>query len=114
MFVGLAALATPFVLVDRGTVGVDPAAAAMTRSFALVTLGVFAPRIAALFVFSSSTLGIRTGVLPRWLAILGYVLGVLLVVDVTISTPSGYALPTWIALVSIVLVFHRSPRSDDG
>jgi len=110
MFVGSAALAAPFVLADRGAVGIDPAAAAMTRSFAMVALGVYAPRIAALFVFSSSTLGLRTGVLPRWLAVLGYVLGVLLLVDVTISTPSVFVFPAWIALVSIVLVFHRNPR----
>lgn len=111
MFVGSAALAAPYVLGGNGGVEVDPGAAAMTRNFAYVTLGVFTPRIAALFVFSSSTLGLRTGVLPRWLAILGYMLGIFLLVDVTISTPSVYAFPIWIALVSIVLVFHRHPGS---
>jgi hypothetical protein len=87
----------------------------VTRSFALVTLGVFSPGIAALFVFSSSTLGSRTSVMPRWLAVLGYVLGIGLLVDVTFSTPSVYAFPAWLALVSIVLVFHRqTPDQVDG
>ena len=48
MFVGAAALAAPFVLADLGGVAVDPSVAAMTRSFAQVTLEVFTPRIAAL------------------------------------------------------------------
>jgi len=110
MFVGSAALAAPFVLAGNGGVDVDPGAAAMARSFAYVILGVFTPRIAALFVFSSSTLGLRTGVLPRWLVVVGYLLGILLLVDVTISAPGVYAFPSWIALVSVVLVFHRHPR----
>ena len=108
MFVGAAALATLFVLADLGGVAVDPSAAAMTRSFALVTLEVFTPRIAALFVFSSSTLGFRTGVMPRSLAIVGYVLGIILLVKVTVATPGVYAFPIWLALVSIVLVFQPS------
>ncbi|MCP4967534.1 MAG: hypothetical protein GY926_20160 [bacterium] len=107
MFVGTASLTAPLILVELGDVAVDPGAAAMIRSFAFVLLGVFATRISALFVFSLSTLGLRTGVMPRWLAIVGYLLGVGLLLDVTFSSPSLYAFPVWLALVSIVLVFHR-------
>lgn len=109
MLLGSAALAAPFVLADRGGVEIDPGAAAITRAFAFVVLAVFAPRMAALFVFSSSTLALRTGVLPRWLSYFGYLLGVMLLLDVTFTTPIVYAFPSWIALVSIVLLFRRHP-----
>jgi len=114
MFVGAAALAAPFVLADRGGSPVDPGAVAMTRGFALVILGTFLPRIAALFVFSSATLSLRTGVLPRWLAYLGYLVGIALIVDVTFSDPSIYALPAWVALVSVVLLFRRDAPDESA
>ena len=109
IFVGSAALAAPFILADRG-MDVDPGAASMIRSYALVVLAVFAPRVAALVVFSSSTLGLRTGVLPRWMIIIGYVVGFVMLLNVTFYSPSVYIFPGWIALVSLVLLFHRHPK----
>jgi hypothetical protein len=107
IFVGSAALAAPFILADLGRVGVEPGTAAMARSFAIVVLAVFAPRVAALIVFSSSTLGLRTGALPRWLVAVGYLTGFVLLVDVTFSSPSVYIFPGWMALVSLVLLFRH-------
>lgn len=109
IFVGSAALAAPFILADRG-IDVDPGAASMIRSYVMVVLAVFAPRVAALVVFSSSTLGVRTGVLPRWLILVGYVVGVSMVLNVTFYSPSVYIFPGWIALVSMVLLFRRHPQ----
>jgi hypothetical protein len=109
LFVGAAALAAPFVLADIGGMDVEAGSAAMARSFARVMLGVFASRVAALVVLSTSTLGLRTGVLPRWLILAGYLVGVGILVNVTFFTPSVYAFPGWIALVSLVLLLRRHP-----
>lgn len=109
VLVGSAALAAPFILADGGA-NVDPGAAALIRSYALVVLAVFAPRVAALVVFSSSTLGLRTGVLPRWMILVGYVVGVAMVLNVTLYSPSVYIFPGWIALVSLVLLLRRHPQ----
>ena len=35
-----------------------------------------------MFMFSSSTMFLRTGVLPRWLAYVGYVVGLVLLLSV--------------------------------
>jgi hypothetical protein len=107
LFVGTAALAAPFVLVDRGRAELDPSTAALIRSFATVVLAVFAPRVAALFVFSLSTLAARTRVLPRWLVLLGYAVGLALLVNVTFFSPNVYVFPGWMALVSTVLLVRR-------
>ncbi|MDJ0497405.1 MAG: hypothetical protein QNJ89_06220 [Acidimicrobiia bacterium] len=109
IFIGSAALAAPFILADRG-MDVDPGAASMIRSYALVVLAVFAPRVAALVVFSSSTLGLRTGVLPRWMILVGYAVGVSMLLNVTFYSPSVYIFPGWIALLSLVLLFHHHPQ----
>ena len=109
VFVGVAALAAPFILADRG-VAVDPGGAGLIRSYALVVLAVFAPRVAALVVFSSSTLGLHTRILPRWMVFGGYLMGVAMLLNVTFYSPSVYLFPAWIVLISLVLLFRRHPR----
>jgi hypothetical protein len=110
LFVGTAALAAPFVLADTGGMDVEAGSAAMLRSFARVMLGVFASRVAALVVISTSTLGLRTGVLPRWLVLVGYLMGIGMLVNVTFFSPGVYAFPGWIVVVSLVLLFRRHPQ----
>ncbi|MDJ0954424.1 MAG: hypothetical protein QNJ81_12165 [Acidimicrobiia bacterium] len=112
LFIGSAALAAPFILADRG-ITVDPGGAALLRSYALVVLAVFAPRVAALVVFSSSTLGLRTGTLPRWLVLIGYLVGIVMLLNVTFFSPSVYIFPGWIALVSLVLLVRHHPTDGD-
>ncbi|MDJ0923554.1 MAG: hypothetical protein QNJ77_03250 [Acidimicrobiia bacterium] len=109
MFLGSAALAVPFLLAEVSG-SVDPGAASMIRGYAQVILAVFAPRVAALIVFSSSTLGLRTGALPRWLILAGYVVGTGLIINVTFWNPSLYVFPGWMVLMSLVLLFHH-PKS---
>jgi hypothetical protein len=110
LFVGAAALAAPFLLADIGGMEVEAGSAALLRSFARVMLGVFASRVAALVVLSTSTLGLRTGALPRWLVLVGYLAGVGILLNVTFFTPSVYAFPAWIAVVSVVLLIRRTPQ----
>ena len=78
----------------------------MTRTLAQIVLGVFAPRIGSLFIFSLSTLALRTGALPRWLILVSYAVGVAMFVNITMASPNVYMFPAWMALVSIVLLFH--------
>lgn len=106
MFVGSAALAAPEVLGDEGERLLDADAAAMTRTFARIVLGVFAPRLGSLFVFSLSALALRTGALALWLVVVSYGVGIAMFVNVTFSTPNMYLFPFWIALVSFVLLIR--------
>ena len=66
-------------------------------------------------MFSTATLGRATGALPRWLVILTYVVGAIEFLNVTISEPTVYLFPAWIALVSlVVLVRTTSGELDDA
>lgn len=113
LFVGAAFLAAPSVLLAVGGRTPDPAAVSMMRAGAAVVLSVFAPRVATLVMFSTAGLGRATGALPTWLVVLTYVIGVLAFVNVSIATPTVYAVPTWIALVSIVLLVRHPPQGFD-
>jgi hypothetical protein len=70
-------------------------------------MGVFAPRIASLFIFSLSGLSLRTGAMPRWFVFVSYAIGVVLFVNVTFSSPGIYVFPAWMVLASVVLLIHR-------
>ncbi len=113
LLVGGSALAAPAILVEVGGQQPDPGAAAMARALAVVVLSVFAPRIATLVMFSSASLSRRAGVLPSWLIALTFVLGVVEFINVTISTPTLYLFPAWIALVSVVILV-RHPATPSG
>lgn len=107
MLVAASALAAPALLMDVSGQAPDPGAAQLFRSLATVELGVFAARIATLVMFSTASLALRTGALPRWLVVVTYVVGVAEFVNVTLSTPALYVFPAWMALVSIVLLVRR-------
>lgn len=59
----------------------------------------------------TSTLGLRFGVLPKWLALIGRVLGLLLVITGAFAGPLDFLFSAWLALVSITLLFSRRDRS---
>ena len=81
----------------------------MIRSLAAVVLSVFAPRVAALFMFSTASLGRATGALPRWLVVVTHVVGIGLLLNVSIAESGIYFMPVWMVLVSVVLLVR--PRS---
>ncbi len=110
LLVGSAALAAPAVLLRVGGVTPDPGAASISRAMAVVLLSVIAPRAATLVILSTATLGRTTGALPAWLVWLSYAIGIIEFVNVTVSEPTIYAFPAWIALVSIVMLLRRPTR----
>ncbi|MBK9178722.1 MAG: hypothetical protein IPM45_03960 [Acidimicrobiales bacterium] len=110
LFAGTALLAAPSVLLAVGDRSPDPETVSVFRAGAAVVLSVFAPRIATLVMLSTASLGRATGALPGWLVVLTYVIGVIAFVNISIATPTVYAVPAWIALVSIVLLVRRPPQ----
>lgn len=100
-----AAPAVASTMLDAATV--SPAAVTVSSGMSEGLLLVVAPRLQAVFVFTTSTIVLRTRALPTWLAYLGYVFGLLLFVTPLITRPVGYAFPVWVALVSVQLLVSR-------
>ena len=69
----------------------------------MVVMGV---RMAGIFVLATSTLGMTTGVLPRWFNLLGYVFGVLLMLAPVVEDALSLAFPIWVIALSVALLYH--------
>lgn len=68
---------------------------------------VYALRMAAVFMLSLATLWMRTGVMPRWMALLTYPVAFVLLFVVSKSPWVVLVFPAWVFLVSAyILVMH--------
>ena len=77
---------------------------ATIRSLAFGFLFVYAMRMAAVFMIVVSTIGMRLGILPRWLVVAGYVAALVLVLNVTYIATVTLVFPAWVAAVSVVIL----------
>ena len=77
---------------------------AASRSLAYTLLFGFSTRAAAVFLISMSTLGLRTGAFPRWLALAGVLSGVVLLLVVAFFDWILLLLPAWIAVASLMIL----------
>ncbi|MGH2932463.1 MAG: hypothetical protein ACRDKK_06330, partial [Gaiellaceae bacterium] len=84
-------------------------AVVLARSTGFAFFFVLAVRIAAVFMLVASTIGLRTGFLPRWLVVAGYVCGLLYLFTVTYVEVLALLLPAWVATVSVVMLRAREP-----
>lgn len=111
--VGSAVLAGPAIamtLLDAAEV--SPASASLAGGVAAGLILVVAPRIEAVFIFSTSTVILRSKVLPSWLAFVGYAAGVVMFLAPFVYVPLGYIFPVWVFVVSVVLLIARPDSLD--
>jgi len=73
---------------------------------------VYALRMAAIFLISQATLWLRTGVMPRWMALLTYPLALVLLFVVAHADWVILVFPAWVLMVSVyILVAHLAGRT---
>jgi hypothetical protein len=101
LFTSAAFLGTLLTLYDRG-VPIDSETLATLQVLTRALMGTFGTRMAAVFMFSVTSLGMRTGMLPRWLVLVGVVAGVLLLLSPPLTAWVQMVFPTWVLLVSIM------------
>ena len=117
---GAAVLAAPAVAMTQfDAAAVSPASASLAGGIGGSLVLVVAPRIQAVFIFTTSTVIMRSRVLPSWLAVVGYLSGLVLFVLPLVAQPAGLVFPAWVFTVSVVLLVTRftdatiEPDSDD-
>jgi hypothetical protein len=103
LFLAGAILATLLALFERG-IPVEADAMLLLMVFTKSLMGMFGARMAAVFTISVSSVGLRTGILPRWLVGLGYLTGVLLLLTPPLSNWSQLLFPTWVLLFSAYIL----------
>lgn len=93
--------------VAAGRVGTDPVNQAVFefgRVLAETLFYVFAVKMAAAFMLVSSTIGRRTGFLPRWFIVAGVVAGVVMLFSISFFEVLALIFPAWVAVVSVLLL----------
>jgi len=70
-------------------------------------MNVYALKMAAVFMFSTATLAIRTRILPRWITLLGYALALLLLLSSHFVDWLGLAFPLWVLILSIYILIEN-------
>jgi hypothetical protein len=109
MFVATAVAAA---LVATNTDVVDPAAHAEIVDFGkmvvLSTTKTYAIRMAAVFMISAATIWLRTGLMPRWLVALSYVVALAVLIASDVSMWVTMAFPVWVLVVSGLFLMRAS------
>ena len=73
---------------------------------------VYGSKMAGVFMFSTSTILLRTGIIRRWIAFVGYALGMALVLSVGIFVWVSLVFPLWVFLVSAAMLFEKPSRTN--
>jgi hypothetical protein len=81
------------------------------RTLTYEMMTVYTMRMAGVFMISTCTLSLRTGIMPRWMAQLGLVLAVFLLLSVGNFSWAPLVFPMWVLLVSVHILFANLGRS---
>ncbi len=74
-------------------------------------ISVYAMRMAAVFTMSVSSVAMRAGAIPRWVALLGFAVGILLLVTGGANRWVALAFPGWVLLLSVVILVTPTPAT---
>ncbi len=80
------------------------------RAAVYIIMNVYAIKMAAVFMISTSTVVIFTRIVPRWIAFVGYLLALLLLVGSYYISWSVAVLPVWVLLLSIYILMDNLKR----
>ena len=75
------------------------------RGMAYTLMNTFGTRLAAVFMFATSTIGLRTAVLARWVSFVGYAFGLVLLLVMTEFAWITLLFPLWVLLVSTYILW---------
>jgi len=77
------------------------------RALAYNLMNIYAVKIAGVFMISTSTVAIYTGMAPRWIAILGYALALILLFGSYYLSWSFAVMPLWVLLISVHILIDN-------
>jgi len=73
-------------------------------------VNIYMIKMAAVFMITASTLALTTGFTPRWLAIFGYILALLLLIGSYYISWSFAVFPVWVFLISFYILRYNLRR----
>lgn len=124
VFFGSALLFLAMLFAAAGTIGaivlvasistpqelMNSASFRFARASSYIVANVYAIKMAAVFMISTSTVVIRTGIVPRWIAFLGFLLAMILLIGSFYMSWSIAVLPFWVCLISVYILIDNLGR----
>ena len=109
MLFASAAVAGAMLIVSSTDLGgfADSGAYAFGRAITYVVLNTYAMRMAGVFMISTCTLFVRTNVMPRWMAWLGYGLALVLLLSISRFSWIFLVFPLWVLLISLYILIEN-------
>jgi len=74
-------------------------------------MNIYAMRMAGVFMISTCTLSLRTDITPRWMAYLGIVLALFLLLSITIFAWASLLFPLWVLMISVHILISNIKES---
>jgi hypothetical protein len=101
---------------DDGSLPVQSETYRVGRGMAYALMNTFGMRMAAVFMFVTSTIGLRTAVFSRWVSFVGFAFGLVLLLVITDFAWIALLVPFWVLLVStwILIADFRPGRLDSA
>lgn len=81
------------------------------RTVAYEVMNVYSLKMAGVFMISTCTLSLRTGIIPRWMAFLGLALALFLLFSLGFFYWAPLVFPLWILLISVHILLANFRRS---
>ena len=106
----VASVSTPQELMNSATFR-------FARATSYIIANVYAIKMAAVFMISTSTVVIRTGIAPRWIAFLGFLLALIMLMGSFFISWSFAVLPFWVFLISVYILIDNlggGAKADGG
>ena len=97
--------ATPGMLAEAGVYKFG-------RTVTYEIMNVYAMKMAGVFMISTCTLSLRTGIIPRWMAYVGFVLALFLLLSLGTFSWAPLVFPLWVLLISVHILLANLGRSD--
>ena len=102
------------VMLGQGALADGPAPGIYTfgRTVVYQLIHVYAMKMSGVFMISTCTVAIRTRIFPRWMAYLGFVLALLLLLSTGMLYWTPLVFPLWVLLISVhILLANLKPDS---
>jgi hypothetical protein len=80
---------------------------ALSRSEIYQTTQVYGTKMAGVFMISTCTISVRTRIAPRWMAVLGYALALLLLLSIGSIEWIPLVFPAWVFLISVYILIDN-------
>jgi hypothetical protein len=87
---------------------IDSATFHFARAAAYSMMNVYKIKMAGVFMITTSTIAIYTGFAPRWIALLGYALALLVLFGSYYLSWSFIVFPSWVLVMSIYIFFDNT------